>query len=257
MLGETFVEIKKLNKSFGDNKVLRDLDLEIREGETLAIIGKSGGGKSVLLKHIIGLLKPDSGDVFVGAINIVNLPEYEISKIRAMLFGMVFQEGALLASLTVGENVALPLVERERSRQYSPVGLEEKISKNLQLVGLKGTEDAMPAELSGGMKRRVGLARALIVEPKIILYDEPTTGLDPVLATSINELILDVKKNVQATSVVITHDLQSAYTVADRIGMLYDGKIIEIDETEKFRNSQNPIVRQFLTGDTQGPIKVR
>lgn len=253
MESEILIEAKKVTKIFDENKVLDELDIEIKKGETLVILGKSGTGKSVFLKHIIGLLKPDSGEIYIGAINIVPLPEKEVSLIRHMQFGMLFQSGALLNSLTVGENVALPL--REGSNMTEDKILK-KVSEKLALVGLQDIEDQMPEVLSGGMKRRVGLARALIMDPQIILYDEPTSGLDPIIATSINQLILDVKKATGATSIVVTHDLDCVNTIADRVGMLYEGKIIEIDEKGKFMESENPYVQQFIHGRIEGPIKL-
>ena len=253
MESEVIVEAQKVVKTFDGHKVLDELDIKINKGETLAILGKSGTGKSVFLKHIIGLLKPDSGSIYIGAIDIVPLPEEEISIIRRMQFGMLFQTGALLNSLTVGQNVALPLRE---TTNLPDEEIQEKVREKLTLVGLQDIEDQMPEVLSGGMKRRVGLARALIMDPQIILYDEPTSGLDPIIATSINHLILEVKKVTGATSVVVTHDLNCVNIIADRVGMLYEGKIIEIDEKEKFMESGNPYVQQFIHGRINGPIKV-
>ncbi len=253
MESEISIRVKKLTKSFNGNKVLDNLDIEIRKGETLGILGKSGIGKSVFLKHIIGLMKPDSGEVYIGAIDIVPLPETEISIIRRMLFGMLFQTGALLNSLSVGENVALPLRE---GTGLTDAKINNKVKEKLELVGLKDIEDQMPDSLSGGMRRRVGLARALVMDPKIILYDEPTSGLDPIIANSINYMILEVKKVTGATSIVVTHDLNCMNIIADRVGLLYDGKIMALDEKEKFLNSKNPYVQQFIHGKIEGPIKI-
>ncbi len=250
---EITIKVKKLTKSFNGNKVLDELDIDIKKGETLGILGKSGIGKSVLLKHLIGLMKPDSGQIYIGAIDIAPLKEEEISVIRRMLFGMLFQSGALLDSLTVAENVALPLRE---GTNLSEDKITKKVKEKLELVGLKDIEEQMPDSLSGGMRRRVGLARALVMEPQIILYDEPTSGLDPIIANSINQLILEVKKITGATSIVVTHDLNCINKVADRVGLLYDGKILEIDEKEKFMKSENPYVQQFIHGRIEGPIKI-
>lgn len=250
---EITIRIKNLTKSFNGNKVLDGLDLEIKKGETLGILGKSGIGKSVLLKHLIGLMKPDSGQIYIGAIDIAPLKEEEISVIRRMLFGMLFQSGALLDSLTVAENVALPLRE---GTNLSEDKISEKVKEKLELVGLKDIEEQMPDSLSGGMRRRVGLARALVMDPQIILYDEPTSGLDPIIANSINQMILEVKKLTGATSIVVTHDLNCINIIADRVGLLYDGKILAIDEKEKFMKSENPYVQQFIHGRIEGPIKI-
>ncbi len=253
MESEVSIQVKKLTKSFNGNKVLDSLDIDIKKGETLGILGKSGSGKSVFLKHVIGLMKPDSGQVYIGAIDIVPLPEEQVSIIRHMLFGMLFQTSALLNSLTVGENVALPLRE---GTGLTDEKINKKIKEKLALVGLKDIENQMPESLSGGMRRRVGLARALIMDPKIILYDEPTTGLDPIIANSINYLILEVKKVTGASSIVVTHDLNCMNIIADRIGLLYDGQIIALDEKEKFMKSNNPYVQQFIHGKIEGPIKI-
>ncbi|MBU0533273.1 MAG: ABC transporter ATP-binding protein [Candidatus Omnitrophica bacterium] len=251
---EITIRIKNLTKSFNGNKVLDGLDIDIKKGETLGILGKSGSGKSVFLKHLIGLMKPDSGQIYIGAIDIAPLAEEEISVIRRMLFGMLFQSGALLDSLTVAENVALPLREGTNLAEDK---IDKKVKEKLELVGLKDIEEQMPDSLSGGMRRRVGLARALVMEPEIILYDEPTSGLDPIIANSINQMILEVKKLTGATSIVVTHDLNCINIIADRVGLLYDGKILAIDEKEKFMKSENPYVQQFIHGRIEGPIKIR
>ncbi len=250
---EITIRVKKLTKSFNGNKVLDELDVDIKKGETLGILGKSGIGKSVLLKHLIGLMRPDSGQIYIGAIDIAPLKEEEISSIRRMLFGMLFQAGALLNSLTVSENVALPLREGTNLTEEK---INKKVKEKLDLVGLKDIKEQMPDSLSGGMRRRVGLARALVMDPQIILYDEPTSGLDPIIANSINQLILEVKKLTGATSIVVTHDLNCINRVADRVGLLYDGKIMEINEKEKFMKSENPYVQQFIHGRIEGPIKI-
>lgn len=251
---EITIKVKNLTKSFNGNKVLDGLNLDIKKGETLGILGKSGIGKSVLLKHLIGLMKPDSGQIYIGAIDIAPLSEEEISVIRRMLFGMLFQSGALLDSLSVAENVALPMRE---GTNISGDKIIKKVKEKLELVGLKDIEEQMPNSLSGGMRRRVGLARALVMDPQIILYDEPTSGLDPIIANSINQMILEVKKLTGATSIVVTHDLNCINIIADRVGLLYDGKILAIDEKEKFMKSENPYVQQFIHGRIEGPMKIR
>ncbi len=244
------IEIINLSKSFTSSKVLDNLNLIINSGEVIVIIGRSGCGKSVLLKHIIGLIKPDMGQVIVSGNDMTRLEEYEMDKIR-LSFGMLFQGAALFDSMTVGENVGFTL----REHTDIPEGeIREKVANSLELVGLKGIEKLMPAELSGGMKKRVGLARAICNNPKIILYDEPTTGLDPIMADAINDLIIDLNSKLNVTSIVVTHDMVSAYKIADRIAMLYKGKIIAIGAPGEIKNTKDPIVKQFITGAAKGPI---
>lgn len=242
-----------VHKSFGAKTVLDGLDLEVRDGECMVIIGGSGTGKSVLLKHIIGLLKPDQGTVLINDIDITRIrKERELNEIRKK-FGMLFQYAALFDSMTVWENVSFGL------RRVKAMGDEEakhRAVEKLRMVGLVGVEDMMPAELSGGMKKRVGLARAIAHEPEILLFDEPTTGLDPIMADVINNLVVSVRKTIGATSVAITHDMNSAYKIADRIAMLYNGKIIEIGTPGEIRDTQNPVVRQFIEGKAAGPIRI-
>ena len=244
------IEIQGVQKWFGDNHVLKSVDLTIRDGETLVIIGRSGCGKSVLLKHIIGLLEPDGGDIKVDGRSIVNMTSDEQDQSRLQL-GMLFQGSALFDSLTVRENVGFALYEHTR---LSDEMIGDRVHEKLGLVGLEGIEEFMPASLSGGMKKRVGLARAICSEPKIILYDEPTTGLDPINADAINDLIIEMHEKLKVTSIVVTHDMTSAYKVADRIAMLYDGKIIGSGTPDEIRNSPNPIIQQFITGSAHGPI---
>lgn len=240
-----------LHKSFGKNHVLRGLDLEIRAGESMVVIGGSGSGKSVFLKLIIGILPPDEGDVFIGGINIARLKEKELYEARKK-FGMLFQGAALFDSLSVWENVGFALLRGGHKRQE----VRDIASEKLKLVGLAGVEDIMPAELSGGMKKRVGLARAIAHGPEILLYDEPTTGLDPIMADAINDLIVRMRERLSVTSVAITHDMQSAYKIADRIAMLYNGRIVETGTPDEIRESENPVVRQFITGSSTGPIMI-
>ncbi|MCX5692372.1 MAG: ABC transporter ATP-binding protein [Candidatus Omnitrophica bacterium] len=244
------IEIINLSKSFTSSKVLDNLNLIINSGEVIVIIGRSGCGKSVLLKHIIGLIKPDMGQVIVDGNDMTRLEEYEMDKLR-LSFGMLFQGSALFDSMTVGENVGFTLREHTDIPKKE---IREKVANSLELVGLRGIENQMPAELSGGMKKRVGLARAICNRPKIILYDEPTTGLDPIMADAINDLIIDLNNKLNVTSIVVTHDMVSAYKIADRIAMLYKGKILAIGAPSEIKNTKDPIVKQFITGAAKGPI---
>lgn len=245
------IQIVDLHKSFGMKKVLCGVDLEIKKGETMVIIGQSGSGKSVLLKHLIGILKPDRGEIYVDGEEITHLQEEEIQRITKK-FGMLFQGAALFDSLTVGQNVSFGL---ERYTDYSSEKIQELVSESLAKVGLRGVENLMPYELSGGMKKRVGLARAIAYQPEIILYDEPSTGIDPIRADAINELINLMKEELKVTSVVITHDMVSSYKVADRMAMLYEGRIVLIGTTEEIKNSDNQVVQQFIHGRAKGPIE--
>jgi len=246
LMGEDpLISLQGVCKSFNGIPVLSDLALDVSRGETLCIIGESGCGKTVLLKHVIGLIHPDRGRVFVDGYDLAQLRPKEIVAIQTR-FGMVFQGGALFDSLTIGENVAFPL------REHAGLGEEDirsRVAEKLRLVGLAGTEDKKPAELSGGMKKRVALARAIVLNPEVILYDEPTTGLDPIMADVINELILRTAHHVGGTtSIVVTHDMVSAYKVSDRIVMLHQGRIIVEGTPEEIRNAQAPLVRQFIEG---------
>jgi len=244
------IEIINLSKTFTRSKVLDNLNLIINSGERIVIIGRSGCGKSVLLKHIIGLMKPDAGQVIIDGNDVARLEEYEMDKLR-LSFGMLFQGAALFDSMTVGENVGFTLKEHTNA---SVKDIQKKVAGSLELVGLKGIEKLMPSELSGGMKKRVGLARAICNNPKIILYDEPTTGLDPIMADAINDLIIDLNKKLKVTSIAVTHDMVSAFKIADRIAMLYNGKIITIGTPDEIKNTKDPIVKQFITGAAKGPI---
>jgi phospholipid/cholesterol/gamma-HCH transport system ATP-binding protein len=244
------IRIVNLHKSFSNNEVLSGINLEIETGESMVIIGGSGSGKTVLIKHIIGLLKPDKGDVWIDSIKINTLKEKELNLVRKR-FGMLFQGSALFDSMTVGENVAFAL---RRHSEMNEEEIEQRIKECLRLVGLKDIEQIMPSDLSGGMKKRVALARAIALKPEIILYDEPTTGLDPIMADVINNLIIELREKLEVTSIAITHDLVSAYKIADRIAMLYEGKILEIDTPEKLRSSPNPVIQQFINGRAEGPI---
>jgi phospholipid/cholesterol/gamma-HCH transport system ATP-binding protein len=245
------IQVVDLHKSFGHNKVLQGVNLRLKHGETLVIIGQSGCGKSVLLKHIIGLLKPDKGQVLVDGVDITNLKADELHKITRR-FGMLFQGSALFDSMTVGQNVSFGL---ERYTEFSPEEIKELVKESLAKVGLIGIENLMPYELSGGMKKRVGLARAIAYRPDIILYDEPSTGIDPIRADAINDLAIRMKQELKVATIIITHDMASAYKVADRIGMLYGGQIIEMGSPEQIKNSENQVVQQFIHGRAEGPIK--
>ncbi len=245
------IEIQALYKSFGTKKVLQGLDLSIRKGETMVVIGQSGSGKSVLIKHMIGLMRPDRGRIIVDGVDICCLSRTALYDVRSR-FGLLFQAAALFDSLTVAENVSFGL---ERYRDLSPDRIREIVQDSLDKVGLRDVEDLMPYELSGGMKKRVGLARAIAYGPEIMLYDEPSTGIDPIRADAINDLILSTQREMNVTSVVITHDMTGAYKVADRIGMLYNGKIVQMGTPDEIRNSANPVVQQFIHGSAEGPIK--
>lgn len=244
------IEIVNLHKSFGPNKVLRGMNLTIKTGINQVIIGRSGCGKSVLLKNIIGIIKPDSGQVIIDGQDITKLSSKELKKIR-MRFGMLFQGAALFDSLTVLENVGFNLIEHTDLDRET---IAKRVKNALSLVGLYGIEDLMPSELSGGMKKRVGLARAICMRPSIILYDEPTTGVDPIMADAINDLMKNLQNKLEVTSIVVTHDMVSAYRVADSIAMLYDGTIIEKGTADEIKNTKNPVVKQFVTGAAKGPI---
>jgi len=244
MSGETLIRCEGLYKSFDGLKVLTGLDLDVLKGETLVIIGESGCGKSVLLKHLIGLLRPDAGRVLFAGTDITRLAEGELIGIRTRL-GMLFQGAALFDSLNVLENVAFPLREHRRLPEAE---VRRIVAEKLAVVGLTGSEEKMPADLSGGMKKRVALARAIALDPEVILYDEPTTGLDPLHADDINDLIIHTQRTVQATTVIVTHDIVSACRVADRIVMLHGGRIITGGSPEEILNSTVPEMREFIRG---------
>jgi phospholipid/cholesterol/gamma-HCH transport system ATP-binding protein len=244
------IKIVNLNKSFNERKVLDSVSLTIETGQTCVIIGRSGCGKSVLLKHIVGVLRPESGQIFIEDKEITSLNDEEFDMIRLKI-GLVFQGGALFDSMTVGENVGFGFIEHDRIDRKE---LLEKVEESLCMVGLSGIENLMPSELSGGMRKRVALARAICTRPEIILYDEPTTGVDPITADSINELIRSLHDQLKVTSVVVTHDMKSAYKIADKIAMLYQGKIIAEGKPEEIQNTNHPVVHQFINGLAQGPI---
>ncbi len=244
------IRLEGLYKAFGKNEVLRGVDLEIARGETMVVIGQSGSGKSVLLKHIIGLLCPDRGKVIVDGREITCLDENARLEVTRKC-GYLFQAAALFDSMTVAENVAFGLT---RYARLDGAEVRRIVTESLERVGLRGVEELMPAELSGGMKKRVGLARAIAYHPEIMLYDEPSAGIDPIRADSINDLINQLKRDMGVTSVVITHDMKSAFKVADRIAMLYGGLIVETGAPAAIAASKNPIVEQFINGRAGGPI---
>ncbi len=246
------IECRDVWKSFGRKSVLRGLTLSIAAGETVVIIGQSGTGKSVLLKHIVGLITPDSGSILVDGVDITKLNRKKLFDLR-MRFGMVFQGAALFDSYTVEENVGLAMREHTDLADDEVSRIAEE---KLHMVGLAGIGDKWPAELSGGMKKRVGFARAIAMNPQCVLYDEPTTGLDPINSDVINNLIVKLSEELNITSIVVTHDLASAYKVADRIVMLHDGKVLFQGTPQEIRSTSNPIVRQFIEGRAEGPIVV-
>lgn len=246
------IRLEDIHKSFGENKVLKGINLQVEQGESLVVIGGSGSGKSVMIKHIIGLLRPDEGRVMIDGQDISRLSERKLMPFRRRL-SMLFQNSALFDSMTVGENVAFALTEHTNLRRKEIRG---RVEECLRMVGMPDAAGLWPAELSGGMKKRVALARAIAHEPEIILYDEPTTGLDPIMADIINSLICELNDELSVTSVSITHDLVSARKIADRIAMLYDGKIIHSGTAEEIMESDNPYVRQFVTGSSEGPIQI-
>lgn len=247
------IQLKKINKSFNGHRVFNDLDLEIKTGESMVIIGRSGCGKSVLLKHIIGLLRPDTGEVLVDGRDISRLSTEDLFALREK-FGMLFQGAALFDSLTVYENVGFRFIENSDKTEDE---ITERVRECLKMVGLGEILQAKPAELSGGMRKRVGLARAISTYPEIVLFDEPTTGVDPVTGDVINRLIRDLHEKLKITSITVTHDMKSAYEIADRIAMLYDKNIVAVGTPDEFRNTENPVIRQFVTGSAEGPLTNR
>jgi phospholipid/cholesterol/gamma-HCH transport system ATP-binding protein len=238
------IEVRQLKKRFGPQRVLDGVDLRVEQGESVVIIGRSGGGKSILLKHVIGLLSPDEGEVLIEGENIAHMTERELLKVRRK-FGMLFQGAALFDSMTVAENVSFVL---RRERKLSEGEIARKVDEALDMVDLSGTQSKKPVELSGGMRKRVGLARALVYRPQIVLYDEPTTGLDPIVADSIDQLILRVCGRLQVTTVAVTHDMRSARRIGQRILMLYHGRIHFTGTPDETLQSTDPIVHRFVNG---------
>jgi phospholipid/cholesterol/gamma-HCH transport system ATP-binding protein len=249
-LPDTTIELREVWKVLGQKEVLRGVTLEVEKGESVVIIGRSGTGKSVILKHIVGLLRPDEGEIRVEGLSVPDLVERELLELRERM-GMLFQGGALFDSLDVGENVGLPL--REHTPMPEPQ-VELVVKEKLSLVGLDGTQGMRPSSLSGGMKKRAALARALALNPKIMLYDEPTTGLDPITADLINRLIRRLQERLGITSIAVTHDMRSAYHIADRIAMLHEGRIHAMGTPAEIQATRDPIVRQFIEGSSEGPL---
>src|SRR5213592_829715 len=244
----SMLTVRDLIKTIDGQEILRGVDLDVAHGETLAIIGRSGGGKSVLLKHLVGLMQPDAGEIWVEDQNIIGLSERQLGAIRQKI-GILFQGAALFDSMTVAENIAFPLRE---AGERDPKVLREKVREMLDVVELEGQEEKMPVSLSGGMKKRVGLARSIIRRPKCVLYDEPTSGLDPVVADSINRLIRRLQKRFGMTSVVVTHDMKSAFDVADRIAYLHEGRIYFNGTANQLQQSTDPFIQDFLLGRSDG-----
>jgi len=250
--GVGMIEITDIRKSLGGQPVLDGVTLNVKKGETVVVIGRSGCGKSVLLKHIIGLMHPDSGSIKVAGSEITSLRGRELYEVRKR-FGMLFQGAALFDSLSVWENVGLGLIEHTDMTESE---IRRRACDKLALVGLTDIEEARPAELSGGMKKRVGLARAIAMDPEVVLYDEPTTGLDPIMADVINHLIRTLQQTLKITSVAVTHDMKSAYQIGDRLAMLYGGRIVFQGSPEEIMRTQDPAIRQFIEGKSEGPISV-
>lgn len=239
------VRVRELHRSFGEHEVLKGLDFEVKPGEIFVLMGPSGSGKSVLLRHIIGLEKPDAGEILIN-----NESIHAVDVMSRYRMALVFQSGALLNSLTVGENVGLYLTEH---RLKSPEEIQRIVADKLEVVGLKGTEDKMPSELSGGMKKRVAIARSLVIEPQLILYDEPTSELDPLSAVVIGEEILKLKQRIHVTSLVVSHDRDLAFGVADRIAVINEGQILAIGTPEEVRRNSDPMIQRFLQADFKHP----
>ncbi|MDD5217684.1 MAG: ABC transporter ATP-binding protein [Candidatus Omnitrophica bacterium] len=244
------VEIKGLVKRFDDRAVLDGIDLEIPAGKTTVIMGGSGCGKSTLLRHIIGLLKPTEGEIWIDGENVAGMKEKDMNRVRRK-FGMLFQGSALFNSMTVGDNVALPL--REHTDLPNEI-IRIIVKVKLELVGLTGFESFMPYQISGGMKKRVALARAIALDPKMVFYDEPGAGLDPITASMIDQLIHDLSRKLKITSVVVTHEMKSAFRIADKVVILHKGKVLEVGTAHEIQNSKNPYVQQFIKGEPEGAI---
>ena len=251
-MNDSIVQLEDVYKSFGDEQVLAGLNLSVPRGETLVIMGRSGAGKSVILKHMVGLISPDGGEVYFDGRRLETLKHAELQQVRKRM-GMLFQGAALFDSMTVAENVSLGL---RKHTSLSEGEIRRVVTAKLSAVGLSGVEEKMPAELSGGMRKRVGLARAIAMDPELVLYDEPTTGIDPITADAINNLILDTRRQFGVTSVVVTHDVANALKVGTMISMLVEGRVIFSGSPDEVKSTDNPYVRQFLEGSAEGPHKV-
>lgn len=248
---EVIIKSENVKRKFGERTILDGINLEIYRGEIFVIMGGSGCGKSTFLRHVIGALKPDEGKIHLLGKDLSQLDEDGMDKIKKKI-GMCFQNSALFDSMTVGENVSLSL--REHAKLDKNV-VDIVVKMKLEMVGLRGFEDLLPSQLSGGMKKRVGLARAIAMDPEIVFYDEPTAGLDPIVAGVIDKLILDLSKKLAITSVVVTHDMKSVFSIADRIAMLYEGKVLEVGTPDQIKTSKNQMVQQFISGSPDGPIR--
>lgn len=247
------ISIQNLTRSFNGRKVLDGINLDIRQGEIFVIMGGSGCGKSTLLRHMTGAIQPDSGHVLFNGKDLAQLSNIDLEKVKRR-FGMSFQSSALLDFLSVEDNVSLPL--REHTKLSSKI-IDIIVKMKLGLVGMQGFDKLMPNELSGGMRKRVGLARAIAMDPEVVFYDEPSAGLDPIACAVVNQLILDLSKKLLLTSVVVTHDMESVFAIADRIGMLYKGKLLEVGTPDQIKKSENPVIQQFIHGKLDGPIDIR
>ncbi|MGH2777716.1 MAG: ABC transporter ATP-binding protein [Actinomycetota bacterium] len=247
---DTEISIKDLTKSFGAQTVLEGITFDVPKGKVTVMLGPSGTGKSVFLKHLVGLLKPDRGEIWIDGKNVPALSEKELYKVRRK-FGVLFQDGALFGSMNIYDNVAFPLREHTKKRESE---IKQIVDEKLTMVGLVGAEKKLPGEISGGMKKRAGLARGLVLDPEIVLFDEPDSGLDPVRTAFLNELIIDLNRQLEATFIVVTHDISTAKRVSDYIGMLYRRNLVRFGPAHEMFESDIPVVRQFLAGDTEGPI---
>lgn len=250
MAEQAFVSVTDLHKSFGDNHVLRGVNLQLDRAESLVILGGSGAGKSVFLSHLIGLVQADRGSVVIDGENWAELDRKQTYGLRRR-FGMSFQEGALFDSMTVFDNIAFPL--RRQARNMRPAEVKDRVAECLETVGMPGIAKLMPNELSGGMRRRVGFARAIALKPEILLFDEPTTGLDPIMTTVLGEVIIQMREQLKATTITITHDISSAKLIANRVAMMFKGELVHQADRDDFFNCDDPIVRQFVDGKSKGP----